>query len=148
MEQAVQHCTGDIHAPVTHLVILPGRQVTHLVTHLTHASVSHLVELQILGHSGSHCVSASHLPLYVFTTSSMVRHVAFRFKRSSQASHQPYSPFALRQQPEFCPQYPKCDLGDQYRNLLNIWHSWQYQLYQCGLHSVHGQSASRLCAPR
>ena len=115
------------------------------------SSSSHLLlnmRMQILGHSESHCVSASHLPSYVFTTSSMVRHVAFRFKRSSQASHQPYSPFALRQQPQFCPQYPKCDLGDQYKNLLNIWHSWQYQLYQCGLHSVHGQSASKLCAPR
>ena len=92
-------------------------------------------------------VSVSHLPSYVFTRFFMVGHVAFRFRRSSQASHHPYSPFALRQQPQFCPQYPKCTFGDQCRNLLTFWHSWQYQLYQSGLHSVHGQDASKLCAP-
>ena len=92
-------------------------------------------------------VSVSHLPSYVFTRFSMVGHVAFRFRRSSQASHHPYSPFALRQQPQFCPQYPKCIFGDQCRNLLAVLHSSQYQLYQYGLHSEHVQIVSKLCAP-
>ena len=93
------------------------------------------------------CTVPSHVPLYVFSRSRIVRHVVFRIQRSSQASHPQGAPALLRQQPQLIPQCPKCFHGVQYRNVLDFSHFLQYQLYQYGLHFEHSQIVSKSCAP-